>query len=225
MQMTVKSFGPRGAVGGCEVNIEGLEAVFVVDAICEDLRARLCCSDAWDFAQVMKVCWEVMCEWRGYRWRTYKVGGLTVAAFPEPAKLLHALRELPLPGSWLLVLFEVIEEMVKSGFFFTRHVVFEEVGDVEEERDVDTEHVIVKVHWVSCGVAVDCLLGTREGKRWEVQVEFERPVHEQELNSLEERIDHTLAVQLQNILQKVGSLDIATKLYEILRALFIDDLN
>lgn len=172
----------------------------------------------------MEVRWEVMCEWGGCGWRTYKVGGLTVASLPKPTELLDALRELSLPGAWLLVLFKVVEKMVKSGFFFTRHVVLEEVGDVEEERDIDAEHVIVKIHRVFCGVAVDCLLGTRERESWEVQVEFERPVHEEELNRLEERIDHTLAVHLQDILQKVGSLDIATKLYEILGTRFIDDL-
>lgn len=41
MQMAIERFGPRGAVGGCKVNVEGLKAVFVVDAICEDLCTRL----------------------------------------------------------------------------------------------------------------------------------------------------------------------------------------
>ncbi len=189
MQMAIERFGPRRAVGGRKVNVQSLEAVFVVDAIGEDLGAGLRVADARHVGQVVQVRWEVMGERGGSGGRTDQVGGLTVASLPEPPELLHALRDLALPGAGLLVRFEVGEEVEEGGFFLAGHVVFEEVGDVEEEGDVDAEHVVVEVHGEVAWVAVDCLLGAGEGKSWEVHVELEGPVHEEELDRLEKRVD------------------------------------
>ena len=214
--MLIESFGPRRTVGGCEINVECLEPVFVVDTIGENAIARIYFTNGRHVAQVVEIrCRKFMSERGDTRRRTYEVGGLTVASLPVSPKLLDTLSQLFLPDTRLLVFLEVVVEVEQRSFFFAGHVVFEEVGDVKKEGDVNAKHMIIEKHGEGCWVAIDCLLGTGEGKGGEVHVKFERPVEEEELEGLEERIDQAFAVPFQDISQEVGLLDIATDLYEI----------
>ena len=215
--MAVESFGPGGAVGGGEVDVEGLETVFVVDAIREDLRARIRGANAGHIGQVVEVRWELMRKRRDAGGRPLEIGSLTITTFPQAPELPHALRDPPLPGPRLLILFELIVQVKQRSFLLARHMVLEEIRHMQQQRDIDAAPGRVEKHGESGRVAVDGLLRAREGEGGAIEVKFQGPVEEEELQGLQEwGGSGAFAVEAEDVFEEVSLLDIAAEDGEVI---------
>ena len=156
--MTVYSLGPSRAVGGREIDIQRLKSVFVIDAIREDLRSRVRGTYTGNIRQVMKIRWELMRKRGDTGGRPLEIGSLTITALPQASQLPYPLRDSPLPRPRLLMLLELIEQVEERRFLLARHVILEEICNVQQQRDINIDHGRVQEHRERARVAIDGLL-------------------------------------------------------------------